>query len=323
MNRAFLEGAPSPLSRAYRLMYDRPDLEGSYLAISTFFEPLIKWYGAVGLVCLRKAAMERLTSSGILAQFRKPSLGTWTQIVRLALQDRHGWDGSPVTALFEQLERRCPDGVRACASAVEKYLGTSLEKRTVLDFLECGVAYRNKTRGHGAPSAAHQKEFSHQLLAAFEELVARLDGLCLLKLGYVERSENVGGSAQHILRVCSGLNSFVHPERLLLEKENALSSGTVHLCTEDLQPLVELSPIVVRPEGTDSFYFLNDSARGPEYLCYDGVTAEFYRSDGLGDAVRQFLLFEKPPEPKPHETHRRPPPTRPRERDDELPFDGL
>src|SRR5512134_4005950 len=84
MNRIVLDSAPAPISRAYRLMYDQPDPELAYPAIALFSEPLIKWYGVVALVSLRQCRPDVLRSEGLLSQFLSPSLGVWTQLIRLA-----------------------------------------------------------------------------------------------------------------------------------------------------------------------------------------------------------------------------------------------
>jgi hypothetical protein len=259
-----------------------------------FSEPLIKWYGTIGLVALRMKRPDLLIGNGILSKFLSPSLGVWAQINRLTTKHAP-FDGemSPLSGLFDELLGRQSAAMQVCVKRFEGYLGGHLPKKTQLDFLECLVAYRNRSRGHGAPSVQHQRNFSQILLDGYEELLQRLGGLSRFQLTYVERTELVRSGAVHVLRVCNGLNSFILPERLTLQTANALASESVHLFTDAERPVIELSPIIVRPPHTDSFYFLNGNRKHVEYLCYDGVGDEYYRPDGYREAITDFLSVEK------------------------------
>lgn len=292
MYRAILDAAPSPVSRAYRLMVDCADREQAYGHIALFSEPLIKWYGTLGLVQLRQQNTSVLRETGILSQFLSPSLGTWMQIVRLAGAQSDA--ARPALGeMFAELNARSSRAIEQCSRRIEAYLERPIQKRTLLDFFDNLVAYRNKTRGHGAPSIAHQREFSQVLLEAYDELLERLDMLRRLKLVFVERAEILRDGALHVLRVCNGLNSFILPERLTLPTRQALASHSVHLFTDEYRPLVELSPILVRPPSSEGFYFLNGNQKHVEYLCYDGTGQEYYRPDGYREAVNAFLAVEQ------------------------------
>ena len=275
-------------------MYDQPDAEQAYQSIALFSEPLIKWYGTIGLVALREKRPDLLVGNGILSKFLSPSLGIWAQINRLAMKHAP-FEGemSPLSGLFDELLGRQTAPIQNCVKRIEDYLGGQLQKKTLLDFLECLVAYRNRSRGHGAPSVQHQREFSQILLAAYEELLQRLAGLSRFQLTYVERTELLRSGAVHVLRVCNGLNSFILPERLTLQTANALASESVHLFTDSERPVIELSPIIVRPSHADSFYFLNGNRKHVEYLCYDGVGDEYYRPDGYREAIADFLSVDE------------------------------
>lgn len=292
MNRFVVDSAPAPVSRAYRQMYDHPDPELAYPAIALFSEPLIKWYGTASLVLLRRNEPALLQRSGLLSQFETPSLGNWTRLVRLAAAHSAEGAPAPLRDLLDELSKRTTSLLAQCVRQIEQQLGTVVEKRTLLDFLDVLVAYRNKTRGHGAPSARHQRDMSHALLDGYEELLRSLDALLRLKLVFVERAEVHRGGSVHVLRMCNGLNSFILPERLALDVRDSLATGSVHLFSEEQQPLLELSPILVRPPGSDSFYFYNGSRKSVEYLCYDGTGHEYYRPDGYVEAVREFLTLK-------------------------------
>ncbi len=270
-------------------MYDQPDPELAYPAIALFSEPLIKWYGAVSLVMLRECRPEVLRSQGILSQFLSPSLGVWTQLIRLATSECAAAATPGLRGFFDEMLGRQSGPLTQCVRQIEEYLGSGLQRRTVLDFFDALVFYRNKTRGHGAPSPQHQRDLSHVLMDGYDELLRKLDSLFRLKLVFVERAEIHRGGAVHVLRICNGLNSFIQPERLALGTREGLASGSVHLFSDESQPLLELSPILVRPPGSDSFYFYNGSRKNVEYLSYDGIGQEYYRPDGYLEAVREFL----------------------------------
>ena len=275
-------------------MYDQPDAEQAYQSIALFSEPLIKWYGTIGLVALRKQRPDLLIGNGILSKFLSPSLGIWAQINRLAAKHTP-FEGelSPLSGLFDELLGRQTAAMQVCVKRVEGYLGGQLQKKTLLDFLDCLVAYRNRSRGHGAPSIQHQREFSQILLEGYKELLQRLEGLSRLQLTYVERTELLRSGAVHVLRVCNGLNSFILPERLTLPTADALASESVHLFSDAERPVIELSPVLVRPPHTDSFYYLNGNRKHVEYLCYDGVGDEYYRPDGYCEAIAEFLSVDE------------------------------
>lgn len=270
-------------------MYDQPDPESAYPVIALFSEPLIKWYGVISLVLLKEHRPDVLRTQGILSQFLSPSLGVWTQLLRLATTECSATSGSALRSLFDETLARQSGPLTQCVRQIEDYLGSSLQKRTLLDFLDALVFYRNKTRGHGAPSPQHQRDLSHALMDGYDELLRRLDSLTRLRLVFVERAEIHRGGAVHVLRICNGLNSFIQPERLALGTREGLASGSVHLFSEESRPLLELSPILVRPPGSDSFYFYNGSRKNVEYLSYDGTGQEYYRPDGYLEAVREFL----------------------------------
>ncbi len=104
MNKQLLDSLPAPISRAYRLMYDQPDAEQAYQSIALFSEPLIKWYGTIGLVALRKQRPDLLIGNGILSKFLSPSLGIWAQINRLAAKHTpFERELSPPSGLFDEL----------------------------------------------------------------------------------------------------------------------------------------------------------------------------------------------------------------------------
>jgi hypothetical protein len=88
----------------------------------------------------------------------------------------------------------------------------------------------------------------------------------------------------------------------------------VHLFSEESKPLVELSPILVRPPGSDGFYFYNGSRKNVEYLSYDGTGQEYYRPDGYLEAVREFLSLADNDVPAPRGIPQSP---RFRDRDDD------
>jgi hypothetical protein len=306
MNRIVLDSAPAPISRAYRLMYDQPDPELAYPAIALFSEPLIKWYGVVALVLLRQCRPDVLRSEGLLSQFLSPSLGVWTQLIRLATTECGAAAPTALRSVFDEVLSRQSPALTQCVREIEDYLGSGLQKRTMIDYFDALVFYRNKTRGHGAPSPQHQRDLSHVLLEGYDDVLRRLDGLQRLRLVYVERAEIHRGGAVHVLRICNGLNSFILPERLALGTREGLASGSVHLFSEESKPLVELSPILVRPPGSDGFYFYNGSRKNVEYLSYDGTGQEYYRPDGYLEAVREFLSLADGDAPASHGTPQQP-----------------
>jgi hypothetical protein len=314
MNRIVLDSAPAPISRAYRLMYDQPDPELAYPAIALFSEPLIKWYGVVALVLLRQCRPDVLRGEGLLSQFLSPSLGVWTQLIRLATAECGSAAPAALRPFLDETLARQSGPLTQCVRQIEDYLGSGLQKRTIIDFFDALVFYRNKTRGHGAPSPQHQRDLSHVLLDGYDDALRRLDGLLRLRLVYVERAEIQRGGAVHVLRICNGLNSFILPERLALGAREGLASGSVHLFSEESKPLVELSPILVRPPGSDSFYFYNGSRKNVEYLSYDGTGQEYYRPDGYLEAVREFLSLTESEAAAPRGTSQ---PPRFRDRDED------
>ena len=135
--------------------------------------------------------------------------------------------------------------------------------------------------------------WSAPLQIQWPTILQRLEGLSRFRLMYVERTELLRSGAVHVLRVCNGLNSFILPERLTLQTADALASESVHLFSDGEQPVIELSPVVVRPPHTDSFYFLNGNRKHVEYLCYDGVGDEYYRPDGYQEAIAEFLAVDE------------------------------
>ncbi len=300
MNKRLLDEAPSPVCRAYRRMVDSTDPERAYPAIALFCEPLIKWFGAAALVLLRRERPHVLSGTGVLSKFLSPPLGAWVEVIRLAVKELEQHPNAHVRSMFAELTLSQSKSLQRHVAGMEEYLATRVQKKTLLDFLECCVAYRNKTRGHGAPSSQHQREFSPVLLEAYDELLARLETLCRLKLVVIENAELRHGAVVHVLRICNGLNSFILPERLTLAPSGALSSETVHLFSPEQSAIVELSPILVRPPGRDAFYFLNGSRNAVEYLCYDGAEHEYYRPDGYREEVSRFLDVEigQPPDPQ-------------------------
>jgi hypothetical protein len=292
MKRHLLETLPMPLARAYRQMYDQGHGAEAYHFCALFIEPLIKWYGALALVTLRLAEPQRLAAIGIPPRNLSFALGHWSAPLQAAVNQPAanlppGWQA--IEAAFEELRRKPAAELKEFIAATEEYAATSLGKRSVLDFLLAGVAYRNRTRGHGAPTTQHQNQFTPLLLAAYDALLPGLDSLGRLKLIYLERAEILGASCVHTLRECQGLFSTLLPEKWTCPKAQALSSQAMYLFSADLTPLVELSPLLIRPTGRDALYFLNSCAGGPEYLSYDGTSEEFYRPESFADAIREFF----------------------------------
>jgi hypothetical protein len=283
---------PTPVARAYRQMYDHGSPGEAYHFIALFIEPLLKWYGTMALTALRQTAPEKLTGLGIPPRNLSFSLGHWASPLQLLVNQTEGllpppWE--PLSRAFEELRRKPAAEIKTCIDSIEQYFATTLAKKSLLDFLSAGVYYRNRTRGHGAPTIQHQQQFAPLLLSAYEALLQSLDSLGRLKLIYIERAEIVGSSCVHTLRECRGLFSSLLPDRLSRSKGDALSSQTMYLFSADLVPLVELSPILIRPAGRDSLYFLNSCAGGAEYLSYDGESEEFHRPETYVESLRDFF----------------------------------
>ena len=310
MKRHLLETLPMPLARAYRQMYDQGHGAEAYHVSALFIEPLIKWYGTLALVLLRAAEPQRLAAAGIPPRNLSFALGHWSSPLASVVNQPLGnlppsWQ--PLETAFEELRRKPAAELKEFIVATEEYAATTLGKRTVLDFLLAGVAYRNRTRGHGAPTTQHQSEFAPLLLAAFDALLPALDSLARLKLIYLERAEIIGASCVHTLRECQGLFSTLLPQRWSCPKAQALSSQAMYLFSADLSPLIELTPLLIRPAGCDSLYFLNSCAGGAEYLSYDGTSEEFHRPESYTDSIREFfgvapggpLAPDNPPQAKP------------------------
>ena len=297
MNRRLLEAMPLPIARAYRQMYDHGSAAESYQFIALFMEPLLKWYGSLALVTLRAGFPEKFISLAFPRNLTL-SLGHWLSPLQTAVQLPAGrlpahWQ--PLERAFEELRAKAATELKDFIAAVEAYAGTTLAKRSVFDFLAATVLYRNRTRGHGAPTLAHQQQFAPLLLAAYETMLQSFDCWTRLNLIYVERAEILGTSCVHSLRECQGLFSALLNQRLTTPKAQAMSSQALYLFNGELTPLVELTPLLIRPAGRDAIYFLNSAAGGTEYLCYDNSAEEFHRPETYLDAVRDFFGAEITP----------------------------
>lgn len=291
MNRLLLDTLPMPIARAYRQMYDHGPPAEAYHFIALFVEPLLKWYGTLAMTAMRQLAPDQLAKLDIPPRGMSLSLGHWSSaLLWMVKQDAlmpAAWE--PLRVALGELRQKAPPAARECLAAIEEYSATTLQKKSILDFLTGCVLYRNRTRGHGAPTLQHQQQFAPMLLEAYESLLVLLDSFSRLSLLYIERAEIFGSSCVHTLRECHGLFSGLLGERLSLPKADALSAQTIYLFSRDLQPMLELSPILVRPPGRDALYFLNSFANGAEYLSYDGTEEEFHRAETLLDALRDFF----------------------------------
>lgn len=290
MEKKIIYSAPLPIARAYKIIYDKEDLIDSYYNVSLFIEVFIKWYGTIALLILRKYNADALYNAGILSKFISPSLGTWVQAIRLLLKNNNV-NNSKIYQMFDELKNKQGCNTANCSRLLDKYIDSEMNKKTIIDFFESSVTYRNKTRGHGAPSRNHQDQFSKLLIDAYEEILISLEYICRLKLIYVEKIEIVSDYSVHTIRDLSGLNSFIIPEKLNLPRNESLNSRSLYLSLENYYPIIELSPIIVRPHERDGVYFLNSTHNGVEYLSYDGSVDEYYRPDGYKESLENFFSF--------------------------------
>lgn len=251
---------PYPIASILHKVLEAGDPIARFIQLGHLFEVLLRYLSTVILGVFFYEKKEIPSSRRMVASLEHPSLGHWCEILRTLPKKLEKAQILKIREINLLYANQQAEELREAYRALQYFLGKKKEKPpktfSIATFFELLVAFRNKTKGHGAIQA----EFAGQINPLLENSLERILEVMEFLLAYPLSVAEDGGESIKLM----GWGKDTPPQ------------SPVFLCNDQGSPWLPLSPMVLWQEK--KFWFMNGwKNREVEYLCYD--TGELYLAD--------------------------------------------
>lgn len=248
---------PYPVAAMLQHLDSATDPIARFIQVGNLFEVTLRYLAAITLGWYVQAppAESAEIHPRVLAGLARPSLGHWCQVMH-ALPPRLAKEGpAPIPELLtlDRAEER-PDAWTAAYRTIQDFLGREDEglprRLSVGGLFDLHVAFRNKTKAHGAIQGDLARRLTPALETSLREALAAIPLLRRYGLGMAPAGDD--GVPQAF--------NFTHPP--------AAPTGSLWVFGPDGRPLLPLHPAMTWADGEP--WFLNGwtSPAQVEFLSY-------------------------------------------------------
>lgn len=289
---SILREYPYPIAKCYERLVGTQDPAERWNRTRYLLEASLQYSACVAVArYLHNGDYDEKTSAALTCLHR-PSLGHWLNLlVRCASHNQR------VNAAFIPAETFTATPERpAMAEAYHAFrfgmdggAGPPPKKMSVTRFLEGYIAYRNRTAGHGAPSAEHIQGIAPVMEEAALELLEHLSFLRNHQLLYVPGIRLERRSCIHSVMRLMGTTQVTMPDYVTTVAE-ALVGRDRQLFLADAgkdEPFVSLHPLAIYSRNEVFLLNRSDLHRNVDYICHHN--GEIYSADRIFEDFQESI----------------------------------
>ena len=287
-----LHDYPYPIAKCYERVVGARDAAERWNSTRYLLEVTLKYCACVTVTqYLKNDNLDDKTNASLTC-LRRPSLGHWLNLfIRCAKRNQEM--NQPFFNESTFLASQDRPAIAAAHQAMVQYRDNKspgmTQSLTLGRFLETWVAYRNRTSGHGAPSADHIIEIAPVLQDAAVELLLSLEELKRSQLIYLSNISLQRKSYIHSLTRLMGTTQVPMPD-FVCEQQDALVGydKQLFLALEgDDRPFASLHPLAIY-SGSEVFLLHHiDLSSSVDYICHH--TGAYYSADRIYEDFRERL----------------------------------
>lgn len=289
---AILHAYPYPIAKCYERLVAARDTMERWNSTRYLLEVTLKYCACVSVArYLQNGDFDDKTNAALTC-LNRPSLGHWLNIfIRCAKHNQASGQ-----CFFRETTFNSSGELPAMARAHGVMMGhrdkkpaATVQSLKLIKFLDTWVAYRNRTSGHGAPSADHIEEITPILESAAVEMLIHLSELKEVQLLYLSSISLDRSSYIHALTRLMGTSPVPIPH-YVSEVEGALvgHDKQLFLVQEgEEKPMASLHPLAIYSNGEVYLLHHSDLKRSVDYVCHH--TGEYYSADRIYDDFRDKL----------------------------------
>lgn len=283
---------PNPIAKCYERLVGARDHNERWNRTRYLIEVTLKYCACIAVSrYLHNGNLDDKTNAALTC-LNRPSLGHWHNLlVRCARHNQNMNAAFLQEEVFTATHDRpaMAEAYQAMKSMSEKRGDQAPRKITLTRFLEAYVAYRNRTAGHGAPSAEHVEQMAPLLEKATVDLLQHLDALRNIQLVYVSGIRLERNSCIHSLTRLMGTTQVAMPDYVTSVNDALIGRDRQLFLSEpgDEKPFVSLHPLAIY--SRDEVYLLHQSdlRSNVDYICHH--SGEYYSADRIFEDFRAAL----------------------------------
>ena len=289
---SILREYPYPIAKCYERLISARDLSERWNSARYLIEVTIKYSACASIAQYLHYKDFNERTNAALTCLTRPSLGHWVSLFGRCYQDSRaaGRPGIGHEAFTKLADAKL---LLATQQAMGKTLeGASFDSAKVptpYQFLENYVAYRNRTAGHGAPSASHIEGVTPLLADAAAALLVHMASLKETQLLHIADIRLDRRSCMHGITRLMG-TSFVPMPDYVTELATALvgHDRKLFLSTPgDDRPTISMHPLAIFNRNEVYLLHCSDLKRNVDYMCHH--TGENYAADRIYEDFRDAL----------------------------------
>ena len=284
---------PYPIAKCYERLVGARDATERWNSTRYLLEVTLKYCACIAISQYLHNSEPDEKTDAALACLNRPSLGHWLNLLIRCSQNNQNLDAAFLQQdVFSPIHERplmveAYQEMRAFRSGNVSMKGS--KKMTMLLFIESFIAYRNRTGGHGAPSAEHIESIAPILENAAIDLLIHLDVLRHLQLVYVSNIRLERQSCIHSLTRLMG-TSQVSMQDYVTDHNNALIGHDRKIflsMPDDEKPLVSMHPLMIYSRSEVFLLHHSDLKNNVEHICHH--SGEFYSADRIFEDFKDIL----------------------------------
>lgn len=296
-----LHDYPYPIAKCYERLVGSRDTTERWNCTRYLLEVTLKYCACIAITrYIQNDNLDDKTNAALTCLSR-PSLGHWLNLfIRCAKRNQEQNQSFFLKASFASSQDiPCMvEAHRAMVSYKTNRQSGATQSLTIVRFMETWVAYRNRTSGHGAPSADHIKEIAPILERAAVELLTFLTELKSIQLIYVSDINLERTSYIHSLTRLMGTTQVPMPHYVSDVNEALVGQDKQLFLSEEGQekPIVSLHPLAIYSRNEVYLLHHSDLTRSVDYICHH--SGQFYSADRIYEDFRDKLgaFFDSSPE---------------------------
>lgn len=247
-----------------------------FMKLVTLFERLLRFlaFVAVAAYIRDKRLFSEIDVHEMKAEFKKleiPTLGhLYSVLTRVLKLYKRNEQSFPIPEMAEVLQKNPPaSSVKEAYRFIRSYLGLPPSKcRSLLQFFELMINYRNNTWGHGVGQIGPEfaELHSESLFLALNEILSTSSFLSYYPLNYIHRIDVHKGALRYYIVNFNGLNPSKFPVlEVPLGRANYYEENRVYLFGRQGKPLLSLHPFFIVHKGDLYSFSVQQQDEKPQF----------------------------------------------------------
>ena len=289
---SILREYPYPIAKCYERLVGSLDPAERWNRTRYLLEATLQYSACVAVArYLHNGSYDEKTNAAMTCLHR-PSLGHWLNLLVRCATHNQGRNAAfiPPEAFSAASGRPAmAKAYHAFRFGLDDGAGPAPRKMSITRFLEGYIAYRNRTAGHGAPSAEHIAGMAPIMEEAAVELLDHLSFLRHHQLLYVPGIRLERTSCIHSVMRLMGTTQITMPD-FVTTVADALVGRDRQLFLSDAgkdTPFVSLHPLAIYSRNEVFLLNHSDLQRNVDYICHHN--GEYYSADRIFEDFQETI----------------------------------